>query len=442
MGNVVQKPERPAIEPSIASLTELSKAIEENTRILTAGLLSKGLEAPSFDVGGLADFPLTEVDAETLKARNELIALTKELHDRVLGPREGLKTLAWDTVSYIPLNAICDFKIAEAVPRTDSISYPDLAEELHRRVGFKFSATDLRRLLRLAISNRLFYEPKPGFVAHNRTSLLLLEDEALASWVGMFTVDFLSSIAYTVEAMKKWPASEEPNQTGLNIAFNHDLPLFDHLQKDEARAKRYDMAMRSQSAREGFNVSHTVSSYPWAKLETATVVDMGGNEGFVSIALAEAYSSLSFVVQDLPGMRTPATTGTVPDHLTSRVTLTTHDFFKPQTVVADAYLFRHIFHAFSDRYAIQILKALIPALRSGARVIINDMVLPEPGSVSAFEEKGVRTIDVLMQTVCNSRERDVEDWKFVFRQADTRFKWKGAWKSSGTPWFVEAIWEP
>lgn len=77
-------------------LTRLSKAIEDNTEILTERLRSRGLEAPSFQPSGLADFPLADADAEALRARDEIVALTQELHDLVLGPREALKNMAWD----------------------------------------------------------------------------------------------------------------------------------------------------------------------------------------------------------------------------------------------------------------------------------------------------------------------------------------------------------
>lgn len=174
---------------------------------------------------------------------------------------------------------------------------------------------------------------------------------------------------------------------------------------------------------------------------TVWVYQVGGNEGYVSVALAEAFPSLSFIVQDQAGMRTPNTIGKIPTHLTSRIKLTTHDFFTPQPVVAEAYLFRHIFHGFSDKHAVKILRALIPALRAGAHVIVNEYTLPAPGSVSRLEEQSVRTMDVLMQTVCNSRERDVDDWKNLFLQADKRFKWKGAWRSSGRLWFLDVVWE-
>lgn len=94
MGGSVTKP---AAESSVDRLTTLSRDIEEKTRFLANALRSKGLEAPSYQADGLSDFPLTE--AEAVKARLELVALTKELHDLVLGPRESLKALAWD-VSY------------------------------------------------------------------------------------------------------------------------------------------------------------------------------------------------------------------------------------------------------------------------------------------------------------------------------------------------------
>ena len=168
---------------------------------------------------------------------------------------------------------------------------------------------------------------------------------------------------------------------------------------------------------------------------------MGGNEGFVSVAIAEAFPFLSFNVQDLPGMRTAVTNGTVPEHLAGRVQLTTHDFFQKQPVVASAYLFRHIFHAFTDKYAVKILQALVPAMRPGSRVIINDIVLTPPGLVSRMEEKSLRVLDVLMKTVCNSRDRDIDDWRSLFELADSRFKWQGAWKSTGRMWLIEAVWE-
>jgi hypothetical protein len=119
---------------------------------------------------------------------------------------------------------------------------------------------------------------------------------------------------------------------------------------------------------------------------------MGGNQGYVSMAIAEKFPKLKFIVQDTAGMRTPSTIGKVPEHLGDRVSLTTHDFFTPQTVDAQVYFFRWIFHGFSEKYCVKILQALTPALKKGARIAINDGALPEPGTAGYVEEKSMRYV--------------------------------------------------
>ena len=133
-----------------------------------------------------------------------------------------------------------------------------------------------------------------------------------------------------------------------------------------------------------------VNSYPWNGLEHATVVDVGGSHGAMSYALAERLPHLTCVVQDLPEVAAKASKS-VPPELAHRVSFMPHDFFTQQPVVgADMYLFRWVMHDWSDKYAINILRALIPALKYGARVVINEFVLPEPGTMSPFQERFYR----------------------------------------------------
>lgn len=81
--------------PSIERITTLSQQISEKSKVLTGYLSSKGLDAASFDVNGLEDFPISPDDEEASKARFELAALTKELYDISVGPKESLRYLAW-----------------------------------------------------------------------------------------------------------------------------------------------------------------------------------------------------------------------------------------------------------------------------------------------------------------------------------------------------------
>ena len=94
-----------------------------------------------------------------------------------------------------------------------SISYQDLSLEVERLTGTKTSPFDLRRLLRLAVCSNIFAEQQPGYISHNRTSLLFLEDESIMGWVGLYTTDLLLPVANTVPAMRKWPCSQESNET-------------------------------------------------------------------------------------------------------------------------------------------------------------------------------------------------------------------------------------
>lgn len=67
----------------------------------------------------------------------------------------------------------------------------------------------------------------------------------------------------------------------------------------------------------------------------------------------------------------------LPEPYKSRITFQEHDFFKEQPVKgADVYLLRMILHDWSDKYATKILRALIPALKPGVKMVIIERVIP------------------------------------------------------------------
>lgn len=57
---------------------------------------------------------------------------------------------------------------------------------------------------------------------------------------------------------------------------------------------------------------------------------------------------------------------------------------------ADVYFFKWIFHDWSDKYCIKILRALIPALKKGARIVVNEFIVPAPGTLPTHLEAGIR----------------------------------------------------
>ena len=140
----------------------------------------------------------------------------------------------------------------------------------------------------------------------------------------------------------------------------------------------------------GLNSDHVINGFAWGELGDATVVDVGGSYGSLSIAIAKRFPGLRCIVQDQPEVVASAREK-VPAYLKDRVKFMEHDFFTEQPVKgAQVYLLRWILHDWSDTYAARILKALVPALRVGSKLVICEVILPEPGTLSNYEEKGLR----------------------------------------------------
>ena len=211
------------------------------------------------------------------------------------------------------------------------------------------------------------------------------------------------------------------------------------------------------SSGKGFETSHVNAGFDWQSLGNAVVVDVGGSHGHISIALAAEFPSLKIIVQDLESTIN-GVTHELTDGVSGRVSFMAHDFFQEQPVVADVYYFRWIFHNWSDTYCIKILKALIPALRTGARIIINDTCMSEPGKIAFWREKELRcvecisamllanlecrTFDLGMIALLNGRERDADEWRLLFDRADSRFHFVGVKQPEGSSLaLMEAVWK-
>ena len=143
---------------------------------------------------------------------------------------------------------------------------------------------------------------------------------------------------------------------------------------------------------EGFEPAHILEYIARDVPDGGIVVDIGGSHGEISIALTRQYPTMRCIVQDMPEV-VEACKPRIPPDVADQVSYMAHDFFQTQPVEnADVYLFRRILHDWSDEYALRILKSLTPALKPGARVVISDHVLPEPGDLSTYKERQLRCV--------------------------------------------------
>ena len=191
--------------------------------------------------------------------------------------------------------------------------------------------------------------------------------------------------------MIKWPGSEETSQTAFNIAFDTPDSYFDEIWKSASRGRKFMDAMSCFCMMPGFEASQVINAYNWASLGEAVVVDVGGSSGAIALEIVKAFPAIRAVVQDLPEVISIAQIAN-NNSVAERLTFEAHDFFSEQSIKgADVYFFHMILHDWSDKYCVRILRNLIPSLKQGARVLVNDFCLPDPGKVLKFRERYARS---------------------------------------------------
>ncbi|TGJ84797.1 hypothetical protein E0Z10_g3946 [Xylaria hypoxylon] len=387
-------------------IDQLAATISANTSSITNYLHQNGLPFPSFDVDG----PITlNLSPQAEHARSTAIDALQELLDLLQGPI----TCMIPKYNGTSLQIISRHDIARKVPKEGTISFTELAKATDLHVN------DLKRIMRYAMSfHRLFVEPQEGFVAHSAGSKKLATDEIVRAGLGQSFNEFYGSFARTADALDSFKDGE-PTHTGFALAHGTDKTMFDFLRMQPTKADQFSKAMRFYSAGvPGYSVSNLVEGYDWDSLGAGIVVDVGGADGYVSRALSKANPQLNMVVEDLPDIVVAAE----QSWPTTGVRYQAYDFFSTQPVVAaDAYLFRWVFHDWPDHYVVRILQAQVPALRKGARIVVNESLSAPPGSLPLTLERDTCFIDLLMLTTNNSRLRTMAEWQDIFSAADSRF---------------------
>ncbi|KAF2833327.1 sterigmatocystin 8-O-methyltransferase precursor [Ophiobolus disseminans] len=388
----------------------LAKEIETQTSKLDKFFTESQVPPPSFDEDAPLMYPFPPDVAE---AQEALSAALDELWWLNQGPIQTVVAKSFATS--VGLKTILKYNIQNLVPLETGTTFKELAE----KAGVP--EKKLTRLLRHGITDHFFRETQPGHIKHTAATKALAVMPILGTWASMGMYEVGPAKMRMVDAVAKWPDSEEPNHAGFQLANNTDKTMFDFFEDHPERMSRFKDAMSFLQTFPGLEPSHAVKAYDWASLGKATVVDVGGSHGLVCIALAKEFPGLQFVVQDLPKVVEDAKTKS-PAELSHRVTFQAHDFFEEQPVKdADIYYFRWILHDWSDKYCVKILQALIPALKPGARLLFSERCLEAPCTLPLRAEKWNRDSDITMLATSNSQERDEDDWKALLNTADSNF---------------------
>lgn len=336
----------------------------------------------------------------------------------------------------VVLSAISRFGIAEHVP-TDGrpIAIKDLAAACHLKLA------DLMPLLRAAIANRTFEAVGDSEVKRNAPSAAIAAMPDLRHWLAYSNEDFIPAAFALPEAIAKWPGATSPDRAAFALLTPEHLALFDAISADPASAERFAGSMRLLGSAAAAEIPRIVEAPGFDSLaKDLVVVDVGGSMGEVLTQVLRRYSQINGVVQDLQPVIAKAQ---VPKDLDGRLTFQVADFFEPQTQEgAGVFVLRKVLHDWSDEYAEKIIRQLIPALRNGTKIVLNEICLPRHGETHPRREQNQRGWDLAMKWLLNGKERDEAEWRKLFTNIDARFKWVGARPvPAATSSLIEVLWE-
>jgi hypothetical protein len=148
-------------------------------------------------------------------------------------------------------------------------------------------------------------------------------------------------------------------------------PLFDYLAQNSAAAQTFNEAMTDLTSQMALA---TVLAYDFSG--SRVVADIGGGHGVLLDSILRSNPSITGILFDSKAVIEGATLRVGNKGVGDRRRSIGGDFFKSVPGGADLYILKNVLHDWSDDQAVRILKNCRQAMRSQARLLVIEMVLP------------------------------------------------------------------
>jgi hypothetical protein len=256
---------------------------------------------------------------------------------------------------------------------------------------------NLYRLLQLLSVFGVFKELEPGRFENTNISNMMRKSKVdslrdMILWNGG---------SLTWRSLEGLGACVRSGRTAFEEVFG--APFFSYLERHPFHKKIFFDGLRSFTQ---MIIPGVLKSYDFSRFHR--VVDVGGGEGDLIVAIHERYPNVDCtlfdrveVVSELRGARL------------QNIGLVGGDFFSEPLPAADCYILQMIIHDWSDQDGVRILRHCRDSLTEDGRVIVIEMVLNDNSPHETF----TRLLDLDMMILTGGKERTTDGYRALFDAA-------------------------
>jgi SAM-dependent methyltransferase len=183
--------------------------------------------------------------------------------------------------------------------------------------------------------------------------------------------------------------------------------LFDYLQRDAETADAFNYGMTDLSSLLAYAI---LMAYDFSGIPS--IVDIGGGQGKLLRSIVQLNPGIEGILFDLEPAIEIAKQHLSSDACGGRCSAVVGDFFESVPEGAHAYILCDVIHDWNDDRSITILKNCRRAMAKTGRLLLVEMVVPEPGA-NCFS----KLLDLNMLVMTGGRERTKAEFTALLHAA-------------------------